>query len=246
METMNEQFGKLNIGQSFTKTMKNQLLLGVVLMASLLTTQAGLFYQGTGITTAGGTGEGIVANSGTIYDGSPVGSAFTMDLGGAGLGSQLTDIQVSLNVSGGLNGNLYAYLVAPDGTLVVLLNRPGVTGGNPFGNTQSGLNLTLANSGATILASSDLGSGMYAVPTANGNSLVNFGSASSPGVNPNGTWTLFFADMVAGGGNATLNGWSLDITAVPEPVNMALGFFGVIAAGVVAWRRHGSAVKNNE
>ena len=43
-------------------------------------------------------------------------------------------------------------------------------------------------------------------------------------MDPNGTWTLFFADVSAGGGQATLNGWSLDITTVPEPVNVALAF----------------------
>jgi len=38
---------------------------------------------------------------------------------------------VNLSVSGSYNGNLYAYLVAPNGTLVLLLNRPGSWSGNP-------------------------------------------------------------------------------------------------------------------
>jgi len=38
---------------------------------------------------------------------------------------------VNLSVSGSYNGNLYAYLVAPNGTLVLLLNRPGSGSGNP-------------------------------------------------------------------------------------------------------------------
>ena len=168
--------------------------------------------------------------------GTPVGSVFTIDLGSAGLGSQLTSIQVSLNLSDGINGNLYSYLVAPNGTVVVLLGRPGVTGSNPFGNTQSGLNITLADGGSSLTASSDLSSGTYGVPSANGNSLLNFGSVTSPGANPNGIWTLFFADMVNGGGNATLNGWSLDITAVPEPVNVAMAVFGGLFAGGVGIR----------
>jgi hypothetical protein len=48
------------------------------------------------------------------------------------------------------------------------------------------------------------------------------------GQNPNNTWTLYFADAVNGDAT-TLNGWSLnitDISAVPEPVNIALGIFG--------------------
>jgi len=55
------------------------------------------------------------------------------------------------------------------------------------------------------------------------------------GQNPNGTWTLFFADTVAGD-TTTLNGWSLDITAVPEPVNLAMAIFGMLFIGIGAAR----------
>ena len=51
-----------------------------------------------------------------------------------------------------------------------------------------------------------------------------------------GTWTLFFADDASGGGTSTLNSWSLGITAVPEPVNVALAFFGVCMAGICGVR----------
>jgi hypothetical protein len=57
------------------------------------------------------------------------------------------------------------------------------------------------------------------------------------GQNPNNTWTLFFADTV-NGDTTTPNGWSLDVTAVPEPANIALGVFGIIAIGGMAWRRY--------
>ncbi len=55
------------------------------------------------------------------------------------------------------------------------------------------------------------------------------------GDDPSGTWTLFFAD-VSSGGNATLDSWSLGITAVPEPVNVALGIFGGVFAAVILAR----------
>ncbi len=48
------------------------------------------------------------------------------------------------------------------------------------------------------------------------------------GQNPNDTWTLFFADTVSGD-QTTLNGWSLNVSAVPEPVNVAQGLFGGLA-----------------
>lgn len=49
---------------------------------------------------------------------------------------------------------------------------------------------------------------------------VSFGSAFGSS-NPNGMWMLFVADLSGGGGQAVLQGWSLDITAVPEPANVA-------------------------
>ena len=62
-------------------------------------------------------------------------------------------------------------------------------------------------------------------------------------MNPNGTWTLFFADVVTSGSSSTLLSWSLDITAVPEPVNVALGIFAgvflVVSLARWGWRFRG-------
>jgi hypothetical protein len=71
---------------------------------------------------------------------------------------------------------------------------------------------------------------------------ASFGS-SSPFFyqSANDTWHLsLWANDSSPLGN-TLNGWSLAIDAVPEPVTMALGAFGLIAggAGLISWvRRH--------
>ena len=118
------------------------------------------------------------------------------------------------------------YLVAPNGTLVVLLNRPGVTTGNPFGYAGSGLNVTLSDaaSGSIQTTAEAAGTAFTGTYQAAG-SLASFNGGAA-----DGTWALYFADESAGGGQATLSGWSLDITAVPEPVNVALVIF---AAGVL-------------
>src|SRR6266581_3344176 len=53
--------------------------------------------------------------------------------------------------------------------------------------------------------------------------------ASLRSSNPNDTWTLFFADTSPGIENSLVS-WSLDITAVPEPMEWALIiFFGLFA-----------------
>ena len=200
--------------------MKQKIMIGLLLLGALLPGQAAIYYQGTPVT--GGIQAGTLSQT-TIQDGNPAYVIVNpMDLSSAGLGAAISSLTVTLNVSGGMNNGLYAYLVGPNDTTVTLLNQPGVTPVTPFGNTGSGLNITLQDGAAGIAASSDLSSGTYAAA----GSLAGLN-----GSNPNGTWTLYFSDTIAGGGNATLNGWSLDITAVPEPVSLALvAFAGLFAA----------------
>jgi hypothetical protein len=65
-------------------------------------------------------------------------------------------------------------------------------------------------------------------------------SSSFNGLNPNDTWGLVLWDNSNSHMENALNGWSLSITAttaVPEPVTLALGVFGVVFAGVAGARR---------
>jgi hypothetical protein len=123
----------------------------------------------------------------------------------------------------------------------MLLNQPGATISNPFGYGGSGLNITLSDTAAGSIQTtpetpvSVFGSGL-AYQAAGSLSRFNGSPAD-------GTWTLFFADEVAGGGQATLNGWSLNITAVPEPVNMALVIFGAALIGASAVRIYSGSSK---
>ncbi|MEI7533517.1 MAG: hypothetical protein WCK57_04050 [Verrucomicrobiae bacterium] len=196
--------------------MKKQILIGLVLLGTLTAGRAALYYQGTGV--GSGTYMGAVANP-SIVDGNPaIVIANTMAL--SGLGSSLSSFTVTLNLSGGYNNGLYAYLVN-GATTVTLMNRPGYAV-DGFGATGAGMNITLQDVGAAngSIQNTTSGSPLSGTYSAAG-SLSDFN-----GINPNSTWTLYFSDTLAGGGDATLNGWSLDITAVPEPVNVALAIFG--------------------
>jgi hypothetical protein len=208
-----------------------------------LTAQGGIIYSAT---------------SGSIPDGSAVGWSATATA--SGYLPSISDVSVNLNISGGYNGDLYAYL-SYGGVLVPLLNRVGVTSGNAFGYGDTGFNVTLSSAGAYDVHSYGSHS-----PSFNGNgqltgtwqpdgrnidpqsapgdfvtaSRVNFGSYN--GMNPNGTWTLFFADLSAGA-QSQIVGWSLDITAVvPEPVNVALsilaGIFLIVTLARSRWVRN--------
>jgi hypothetical protein len=221
--------------------MKKQLFSGLILIGALATAQASLFIQTAGGVGGsgfdGGTQSGVGTFNQTILDGNPSGIWNSISV--SGLGNSLSSVSVTLSVSGGNNSGLYAYLTY-NGTLAVLLNRPGVTSTTPFGDTSAGLTQTLTGtalySGVSPLAS-------YTSFTTPGTSTALNDNSLYGGMDPNGTWTLFFADVSAGGGNATLNGWSLDITAVPEPVNVAIIIFGVGFIGVGAIRNYRSSRK---
>lgn len=167
-------------------------------------------------------------SGGPIPDGNPAGVTFVGTVNNIPAGFTVSGLTVGLNISGGYNGDLYAYLVAPNGTLVVLLNQPGVSGSNPFGASGAGMNITLqdATSVNGSIQSETSGSVLSGSYNAAG-TLVSFNGSVA-----DGTWTLYFADLSSGGGTSTLNSWSLNIEAVPEPVNVALGIFGGLLGGL--------------
>jgi subtilisin-like proprotein convertase family protein len=177
----------------------------------------------------------IMISSGTldvaIPDGNPIGHLSTLHID---TGLDVANVTVTLNVTGGYAGDLYAYLTH-DGYTAVLLDRIGTSELNPYGNTSPGMNVTFSMDGAMDIHSVPSGTtqitGTYLPDRGDLSVFFNHGST--------GDWRLFIADQ-DGGGVATLNSWSLDVTEVPEPVNVALGIF---AAGFVAlhgfrfWRR---------
>jgi hypothetical protein len=81
--------------------------------------------------------------------------------------------------------------------------------------------------------------------TSQGNRIfdVTFSGASGTpglgfdGLNPNGTWGLVLWDHSTSGIENGLVSWTLSITAVPEPVTLALGWFAGVFIGVVVIRQ---------
>jgi hypothetical protein len=178
--------------------------------------------------------------SATIPDADPAGWANhqTVSDGTQGvtlpLNATIQSLVVRLDVSGGLNGDLYAYLRHETGSgtgFAVLLNRPGTGSGNPVGSTLSGFG---ADAGGNPFRLTDLVTDTdvhsAASPTYGGRltgtlRLDQSGGAGSfasfSGLSVGGTWSLFFADL-SGENVSTVNGWGLEITAVPEPSQWGL------------------------
>jgi subtilisin-like proprotein convertase family protein len=183
-----------------------------------------------------------------IPDGNPTGLSSTIDV--EGLGTQLTDITVSLDIAGGFNGDLYAYLSHGGTGFAVLLNRVGKTATDSFGYGDPGFHIILSDA-ASLDIHNYGGNGGLALPgtwqpdgrnvnpqlvldisprTARFDSFINS--------NPNGLWTLVVADMAGGGGQATLQSWGVDVSATPVPEPGASKLFFVMAgAGLFQFLR---------
>jgi len=225
------------------------LLLGLTLVAARLSAQ----------TLATNT---YTLTPGTIIPaGNPNGALEQFDV--SGISGSIASIQISLNIIGGYNGDLYAWLVDPQGQTAILLNRPGLTSSDAFGYADAGINITLDDSGSFANVHG-YGAGSYNL---NGNGQVtgtwasdgrNIDPQSAPGAfdpasvganlsqfqggTANGAWSLYLADVVAGGASPTLTDTTLtiassSISSVPEPSTMALAGLGLAAWLRGHWRR---------
>lgn len=137
----------------------------------------------------------------------------------------MTDIQVGLNISGGYDGDFYAYLTHGTTDFAVLLNRIGVNSGSIYGSFDSGMNVTLTDSASgnihdasyngSLLTGTFQPDGRNVSPLTAPATLAATASTAVlgdfDGSDPNGAWTLFIADT-SPVGIGTLESWSLDIT----------------------------------
>lgn len=176
-----------------------------------------------------------------IPDNNAAGVAFTFNLP-AGNTFAITEVAVDLTLSGGWNGDLYAYL-SHDSGFAVLLNRVGRSVGTPDGSGVSGLNIHLADqflndihlAAANPLLGNFAPDGRFTNPFTTLDTDARTATLSRfTGLNPSGDWTLFIAD-VAPLATATLQSWAVNISvAVPEPSSAALAG---AALALISWRR---------
>ncbi len=156
-------------------------------------------------------------------------------------------LEVNLSLTGGWNGDLYAYLVNSSGGFVVLLDRVGMgVGVGSFGYGDAGMSVTFNATGAGgnihtyggNLPFNGIPSGPFQ-PDGAGTTTGNSGSLSSF-MNPNGTWSLFIADLNSGGVTTVQNwGLQMEIVAVPEVETWAAaalaGAFGAFWVNRQIW-----------
>ena len=165
-----------------------------------------------------------------LPDGTPLGLANSVNV--ATPMEVITDLAVTLNVSGSFNGDLFAYLVHDSGH-AVLLNRVGKTLANPMGYSDPGLNVTFIDSAPAGDIHSYRPDPNTPLPGALTGTWAPDGRDTDPllvldvdprpatlsafsGLNPNGRWTLFIADVDGIYAN-TLVSWGLQIHGTNAP-----------------------------
>ena len=218
------------------KTNLNQTLLLAALLAITVTRVSAV---APGTVSTNWTGSQIIPDN----NGSGVAFAFNF----SGLGPLvITNITVDLNIAGGWNGDLYAYLSHGSG-FSVLLNRIGSTSGNPGGSGVSGLNVEFADSYLTDIHATT-GNPLIGNFAPDGRFVNPYNAldtdprtamlGSFNGLDPNGTWTLFFAD-VSPPSVSTLQGWTVTLgVTVPEPASgILVGMVIVLGRFRSVWRR---------
>jgi subtilisin-like proprotein convertase family protein len=203
--------------------MKNILGLTLLATAVFASTVARVSASGPGTISYGWSG------SQTIPDNNASGVAYSFNIS-AGEPLAITNMTVDLNIAGGWNGDLYAYLSHGSG-FSVLLNRIGSTSVNPGGSGVSGLNVEFSDSYLTDIHTftGNPLTGNFAPDGRNVNPLTTVNTdpraallGNFNGLDPNGNWTLFFAD-VSPLATSTIQSWSVNIgVTVPEPGSMSI------------------------
>ncbi len=162
-------------------------------------------------------------------------------------------IEVSLRISGdplAFGGDFFATLMCDNGGYAVLLNRVGVTIESPLGSNMNGFDVVFSLGSDDIhlaenyAPSYDAGGRMTGTWSADARDIdpdivIDTDPRTADldvfkGINPNGNWTLFVADMNLNG-SAKLDSWGVNIATVPEPGSVSLLVCGV--AGILVLRR---------
>ncbi len=188
-----------------------------------------------------------------IPDNNSLGLTQTLEL--SGFTNAIDSIEVSLTLSAAgepaFNGDYFVSLQHDSG-YVVLLNRVGRTAGNSFGYADNGFDVTFSQvgndihtyqSGTYTLGVEGELTGTWGVDGRNVDPLLSLDTTPQTstlttfnGLDANGTWTLFVAD-VSENGEGTLESWGINVTTIPEPASLVLVVLSISVLRLLGSRR---------
>ncbi len=195
----------------------------------------------------------------SVPDNDPTGLQNTQTL--SGFDPKIDYIEAYLKLSGdpdAFSGDYYVTLIGPNGGFSVLLNRAGRTLSAPLGYGDNGFDITFSVGAPDVHLyqnNSSVFDGQFRLTgtwNADGRNVdpdlvLDTDSRTAGldvfnGLSPNGSWTLFIADMNQNG-TVTLDSWGLNInTVVPEPASTMLVIFGA-GIGLAVHRARRSALR---
>lgn len=194
-----------------------------------------------------------------VPDNDPTGLQNTQTL--SGFNPKIDYIEAYLKLSGSpdaFSGDYYVTLIGPNGGFSVLLNRAGRTLSAPLGYGDNGFDITFsvgAPDTHLYQNNSPVFDGQFRLTgtwDADGRNVdpdlvLDTDSRTAgldvfSGLNPNGNWTLFIADMNQNG-TVMLDSWGLNInTIVPEPASAMMLVFGA-GVGMAVHRARRTALR---
>ena len=189
----------------------------------------------------------LMSGSGTISGGDGFGYVFSGTYTGlpAPIEPLGYNVEVQLNITGGYNEGLYAYIIAPDGTASALIADSGTlySGATPANPGTEHINF-FNYAGSTIAGVIGEATINDTVRPADAPIIISDATIAAWGSQ---NWSLLIGYSDTSYAGATLNSWSLDLVPVPEPVSLSLGIFAAMLlclAGVNRFWRTSVAAKN--
>jgi subtilisin-like proprotein convertase family protein len=120
--------------------------------------------------------------------------------------TQITDLNVYINMNHTYVGDISVTLTSPAGTTVTIIDRPGYTGSG-YGCSSNNFNVTLDDAAGSPVESACNGTAPAVTGTLRPNNLLG----AFNGESRLGTWTLRVNDAYTGADGGTLNTWQLII-----------------------------------
>ena len=159
-----------------------------------------------------------------------LGNPYPSTINVSGVTGTTTNVTVTLNnYSHTFSNDVEILLVAPTGQKIILNNDVG--GGSDYINAT----ITYSASASGGVSGSPIPSGTYLPAASNPNQSLPGPAPAAPystdlttlnGVSPNGTWSLYVNDDLAGDSGTIANGWSLTISGINDQTCASEGYTG--------------------